>query len=482
MTSRIRNAFAVAALLVVGGGCDTGPDLEPVGAAPSPAVVATVREAARPLSGADDDFAALVEQIGDARVVLLGEATHGTHEFYEARARITQRLIAEHGFTAVAVEADWPEAAPVNAYVRGMGGASTATEALSAFEGFPTWMWRNADVLALVEWLHDYNASTASEGARVGFYGIDLQTLGPAIEGVTRFLDQVDPEAAARARERYTCFSPYEDDPAGYGESVTYGSMPGCASQAAEQVQEFATNQAAWTSRGGAEAFFSAAQNARLVQGAERYFRSQFDYGVSSWNLRDTYMADVVGTLLSRSGGPPARVVVWAHNSHVGDARATERAEYGELNLGQLVRQQWGEDAVLVGFTTYSGSVVAASEWGGAPQVKAVRPALVGSYEHLFHDVGIPAFYLPLQGAVADALRPPRLERAIGVLYLPETERTSHYFQAVLPEQFDAVLHFDETRAVGPLDPLGAAPRDGATAGLRRVPVGNALRLGDLSL
>ncbi|HEX8385942.1 MAG TPA: erythromycin esterase family protein [Rubricoccaceae bacterium] len=471
MTSPLRNALAVFASLAVAVGCDSGPD--PVaGGSPDPEAVAAVRAAARPLTGADDDFDALLDQVGDARVVLLGEATHGTHEFYEARARITQRLITEHGFTAVAVEADWPEAAPVNAYVRGAGGASTATEALAAFEGFPTWMWRNADVLGLVEWLHEYNRSRPPEGTAIGFYGIDLQTLGPAIEGVTRFLDRVDPEAAVRARARYACFSPYEDDPAAYGESVEYGSAPGCASQAAEQVQEFATHQAAWTSSGGAEGYFSAAQNARLVQRAERYFRSQFDYGVSPWNLRDTYMADVVGALLSRAeaGGPPARVVVWAHNSHVGDARSTERAEHGELNLGQLARERWGGDAALVGFTTYTGTVVAASEWGGAPEVKAVRPALVGSYEHLFHEVGVPAFYVHLEGAVAEALRAPRLERAIGVLYLPETERASHYFQAALSGQFDAVVHYDETRAVDPLAPPGSSPLDGASTGRRRTP------------
>jgi erythromycin esterase-like protein len=481
MTSRLRNALAVVASLAVAVGCDTGPD--PVaGGPPGSESIAAVRAAAQPLTGADDDFDALLEQVGDARVVLLGEATHGTHEFYEARAEITKRLVTEHGFTAVAVEADGPEAAPVNAYVRGVGGASTATEALAAFDDFPTWMWRNADVLGLVEWLHEYNRSRPPEGAHVGFYGVDLQTLGPAIEGVTRFLDQVDPAAAARARARYACFSPYEDDPAAYGESVASGSAPGCTSQAAQQVQEFETHQAAWSSEAGAEGFFGAAQNARLVQGAERYFRSLFDYGVSSWNLRDTYMAGVVGALLSRAGGPPARVVVWAHNSHVGDARATERAEHGELNLGQLARQRWGGDAALVGFTTHTGTVVAASEWGAAPEVKAVRPALVGSYEHLFHEVGVPAFYVHLQGAVAEALRPPRLERAIGVIYLPETERTSHYFQATLSGQFDAVVHYDETRAVDPLDPLGASPLDGASAGRQRVPAGTTSKLVELSL
>ncbi|HEX8298495.1 MAG TPA: erythromycin esterase family protein, partial [Rubricoccaceae bacterium] len=337
----LRTALAGLVWLVVAAGCDTASDPPVVDGPPAADVVATVRAAAQPLTGDPDDFDALIQRIGDARVVFLGEATHGTHEFYEARARITQRLVSEHGFTAVAVEADWPEATPVNAYVRGTGGTSAAG-ALSAFEDFPTWMWRNTDVLGLVEWLHEHNRSRATDAERVGFYGVDLQTLGPAIEGVTAFLDEVDPAAAARARQRYACFSPYEDDPAGYAQSVEYGSAPSCAAQAAEQAREFTVNQSLWTERGGPEGYLSAAQNARLVQSAETYFRSAFAPGASSWNLRDTYMADVVETLLARTrpDGSPARVVVWAHNSHVGDARATHRGELGELTLGQLARQR----------------------------------------------------------------------------------------------------------------------------------------------
>ena len=419
------------------------------------ALVAAVRRAARPLTGGTGDFDPLLEMVGDARVVLLGEATHGTHEFYDARARITQRLVREKGFTAVAVEADWPDAYRVNRYVRGMGTDRTAAAALSGLQRFPTWMWRNADVLRLVEWMREHNRSLPAGAPRAGFYGLDVYSLHPSIEEVTGYLERVDPQGARRARQRYGCFSRFRDDPVSYGQAVEVRDARSCAPAVAEQLREMDARAAAF--RGDPEAeedLFAAHQNARVIRTAEEYYRSMFIPGVSTWNLRDRAWGQTLAALVQRmeARGERGKVVVWAHNSHVGDARATHMGEEGEVNIGQLARERWGGGAFLVGFTTHTGTVRAASEWGGPPELKRVRPSLPGSYEQVFHQAGMPAFFLPLrQGSAAEALRRPRLERAIGVIYLPQTERQSHYFHARLPAQFDAVIHFDTTRAVEPL-------------------------------
>ena len=420
-----------------------------------------IRAAAIPLTGHAGDYDELMELVGDARVVLLGEASHGTHEFYHERARITQRLILEKGFNAVAVEADWPDAYRVNRYVRGTGDDSSPNEALGGFERFPTWMWRNTAVLSLVGWLREYNDALSDGARQVGFYGLDLYSLYGSIEAVIGYLEEVDPEAAGRARRRYGCFEHFGEDPQAYGYAVDLGITRECEDQAVQQLHELQRRAAELARRGGGipgDEHFFAEQNARLVRNAEEYYRSMFRGRVSSWNLRDRHMAETLEALVEHfdaRGGPPARVVVWEHNSHIGDARATEMGEEGEWNVGQLARERWGGDAVLVGFTTHHGTVTAASDWDRPGERKRVRPALPGSWESLFHALEVPDFLLPLRGRpeLARALAGPRLERAIGVVYLPRSERASHYFHARLAEQFDAVVHLDETRAVEPLEP-----------------------------
>ena len=425
---------------------------------PNTRLVEDLRAAAHPLIGDRTDYDPLIALVHDARFVLLGEASHGTHEFYDARAEITRRLITEHGFTAVAVEADWPDAHRVNDFVRGIGNCATAYEALAGFERFPQWMWRNSDVLALVNWMRDHNLACEDDCTRVGFYGIDLYSLYGSVESVLRYLDRVDPEAARRARFRYRCFDQFGEDSQAYGYVASFDLTRSCEDEAVRQLVELRQRAYDLATRDGelaADAFFSAEQNARLVKNAEQYYRSMFRGRVSSWNLRDTHMTETLEQLaghLERQGRAP-KIVVWAHNSHLGDARATEMGKGGELNVGQLVREHYGRAAVNVGFTTFTGTVTAADDWGDPARIKRVRPALAGSYEALLHEVGIPRFFLDLRGGpAAEALREPRLERAIGVIYRPETERVSHYFHARLSDQFDAVLHFDETTAVEPLE------------------------------
>jgi erythromycin esterase-like protein len=417
-----------------------------------------VRAEARPLEEHAHDYDPLFEQIGDARVVLLGEATHGTHEFYRERARITQRLITEKGFTVVAVEADWPDAYRVNRWIRGAGEDGSAAEALGDLRRFPTWMWRNAEILNLVDWLREYNQELGEGRPRVGFYGLDLYSMYTSISEVLRYLDGTDPEAAQRARRRYGCFEHFGEDPQAYGYTAQMGIAESCQDHALQQLVEL--RRLAGEARGLPEdELFYAQQNARLVKSAEEYYRSMFSRRDSSWNLRDCHMADTLDALLAHFG-PDAKAVVWEHNSHIGDARATQMGAEGEWTVGQLVRERRGGEAFLLGFTTHTGTVAAASDWDAPVEHKQVRPSLPESYEAVFHATGIPRFYLPLrEGPAREALMQPRLERAIGVIYAPRTERVSHYFQAVLPEQFDAVIHWDETRAVQPLDPPPGWPR-----------------------
>jgi erythromycin esterase-like protein len=419
---------------------------------------AAVRRAAQPLTGALTDYDALVESAGACRFVLIGEASHGTHEFYRERAVITKRLIVEKGFTAVAVEADWPDAYRVNHWVRGAGPDADAAEALGGFRRFPTWMWRNADVLDFVGWLRSHN-ETLSDARPVGFYGLDLYSLHASMEAVIAYLSTVDPQAARRAKDRYACFDMISGgDPQAYGYAAELGLSPSCEDQAVRQLVELRRSAPEYARRDGRLAFddfFYAEQNARLVKNAEEYYRSMFRARVLSWNVRDSHMAETLEALAHFLSRPdqPAKIVIWEHNSHLGDARATEMGMQGEWNVGQLVRERSKERSMSIGFTTYDGTVTAASDWHGPAERKRVRPALAGSYEELFHRVGLHRFYLPLGAANrVPALRNPMLERAIGVVYLPETERASHYFHACLPEQFDAVLHIDRTRAVEPLE------------------------------
>ena len=413
-------------------------------------------------SGEITDYDPLIDAIGDARFVLVGEASHGTHEFYRERAQITKRLITEKGFSAIAVEADFPDAYRVNRYVRGSGPDGDAVESLGGFKRFPAWMWRNADVLDFVGWLREYNDDLPASREKIGFYGLDLYSLHTSIEEVLRYLEKVDPDGAARARERYSCFDHFGKDTQAYGYAAGLGIAESCEEEVVSQLVEINRRAAELARRDGrmaADDFFFAEQNARLVKNAEKYYRTMYRSDVSSWNLRDMHMADTLAELDAhlREKVKSPKIVVWEHNSHLGDARATEMGARGELNVGQLVRQRYGDRSFLIGFTTYFGTVTASTDWGGPAERKRVRPAIAESVEELFYTAGPDRFLalFPKKSRLSSALRDPLLERAIGVIYRPETERQSHYFYSRVADQFDAVIHIDETRAVEPLERTG---------------------------
>jgi erythromycin esterase-like protein len=411
------------------------------------------------LVGSPHDFDPVLDLVGDARFVLIGEASHGTHEFYRIRAQISKLLIAQRGFNAVAVEADWPDAYRVNRFVRGKGNDVDSVEALSGFQRFPQWMWRNADALDFVGWLREHNDEQPFEDRKCGFYGLDLYSLHASIEAVLTYLDKVDPKAAKEARHYYSCFEHFGKDITTYGYAAGFRMTPSCEEAVVKNLVDLRRKAMDYLQRDGqiaAEAYFVAEQNAFVVKNAEEYYRNMFRREVSSWNLRDTHMMESLIRLTNHLGKQdcPAKIIVWAHNSHLGDARATQMGERGELNIGQLVREHFGKEAVSIGFTTYDGTVTAASDWDGPAERKNVRPGHPESYEALFHHVDVPNFFLNLRDDVglASGLRAERLERAIGVIYRPETELISHYFHARLPNQFDAILHYDRTRAVEPLE------------------------------
>ena len=419
-----------------------------------------VREIAQPLAGEACDYDPLLQLIGDARLVLLGEASHGTHEFYLERAAISRRLMAEKAFSILVIEADWPDSGRVHRYIRGSTSDANADEALSGFRRFPTWMWRNTVMLQFVEWLRSFNTDLDPKRAPLGFYGMDLYSLHASIEAVLSYLDKVDPGAAKRARLRYSCFDHFSRNPQQYGYAITVGAMESCEDAVVQQLVELRQKSVEFLSRDGeaaAEELFFAEQNARLVKDAEQYYRSMFRGRASSWNLRDQHMVETIENLVAHlNGSRQPKAIVWAHNSHLGDARATEMSHYGEVNVGQLIRERFGNEVVLIGFSTHHGTVTAASDWGAPAERKNVRPALEGSYEDLFHQTGLPRFWIDLRGAgQIGVLQQRRIERAIGVIYRPETERLSHYFHARLPEQFDSVIHIDETCAVEPLERTG---------------------------
>ncbi|HEY9420106.1 MAG TPA: erythromycin esterase family protein [Thermoanaerobaculia bacterium] len=423
-------------------------------ASPTEAALAPVRQAALPVTGQATDYDPLLGLIGDGRFVLLGDGTHGTHEFYRERARITLRLIREKGFDAVAIEGDWDDAERVNRHVRGLGTDASAEQALAGFRDFPGWMWGNTDVRFLVEEMRKHNAALPP-AERVGFYGLDVYGVVDSADAVVATLRKSDPAAANQARKRYGCFSRYRADFAFYGADTAAHPSRSCERRIMEQlgaVRTWVATQKPGAAPARREELFSTLQHARVVRNGEAYYRVLADGGVASWNLRDRHMAatlDEISSHLSRPG-QPAKVVVWAHNSHLGDARMTQRSEFGELNLGQLVRQKYGDQAVLVGFTTYTGTVTAADAWGERGRIKQVRPALEESWAGLFRKAGIGDSLLLLRGngGLAEALDDPRPERMIGVIYRPQNERQMHYIEARLSKQFDAVVYFDETRAV----------------------------------
>ena len=424
-------------------------------APPDDDAAALIARCAEPLADLDDpDFAAPFDRYAHARVVLLGECSHGTSEFYSARAASTRRLVERHGFTIGAAEADWPDAASLDRYVRHR---PPAPHAEPPFRRFPTWMWRNTDVERFLSWMRAWNADRPAE-ARAGFYGLDLYNLHASLGAVVDYLKRVDPDAAAAARRRYGCLSPWAQEPQLYGRVALSAGYSDCEAGVLKTLQDLLQNQLAYAPQGGDD-FLDAKANALLVKNAEAYYRAMYYGAAESWNRRDTHMYETLCAILE-ARGPRAKAVVWAHNSHIGDASKTEMGrDRGELNIGQLARERFGQDAALIGMGTHTGTVACADDWDEPMQVKRVNPSRPDSYERLAHDSGVPRFLLDLRadgaGADADALRrrlsAPRLERFIGVIYRPDTERWSHYSHCVLPEQFDAYVWFDETRAVTPL-------------------------------
>jgi len=413
-----------------------------------------IADASEPFQSIDSaDLAPLLERIGDARVVMIGEASHGTSEFYRMRDRITRALIETKGFRFVAIEGDWPDAARIDHYVRHFEYPPTEW---TAFARFPTWMWRNQEVRDFVDWLREHNTHLADD-ERVAFHGLDLYSMYSSIRAVLRYLDDVDPETAALARERYACLTPWQPDPATYGRMASSGTLSDCEAEVLQILLELHRKHIEYAESDG-ERFLDAVQNARLVASAERYYRRMYRGSHESWNLRDTHMFETLLTLRRYYGdtGADAKAIVWAHNSHVGDATATEMSARGETNLGKLARADWNDDVYVIGFGTDNGTVAAASDWDSPLEIKRVLPGLADSYEKLFHDVGLPGFFLGLKDLQSDVLKSNlarrRLERAIGVIYRPETERVSHYFDASLPQQFDEYIWIDRTSAVTPFD------------------------------
>ncbi len=393
----------------------------------------------------DPEFAAPFDRFADKRVVMLGEASHGTHEFYAARATITRRFVEEHGFTIVAAEADWSDAAVLDRHIRHR---EMREDASPPFQRFPTWMWRNPVIRDLANDLRNLNEDREDD-AKAGFYGLDIYNMSGSIEAVLAFLDKHDPQAAKVARERYGCLTPWQHEPAAYGRMALSEGYEECEQTVVRQCRDLL--ERALDEDGEA---FGAAMNARLIASAEKYYRVMYYGGAQSWNLRDSHMAETLEHLLEQRG-PDSKAIVWAHNSHIGDARATEMgAVRDEHNIGQLARERWGEDVALIGFGTHTGTVSAATDWDGVREVKRVLPSRRDSYERLCHDSGVSRFLLEPSAdrALADRLAEPLLERFIGVIYRPETERWSHYSQAALPRQFDAWCWFDQTRALEPLD------------------------------
>ncbi|HEY5196874.1 MAG TPA: erythromycin esterase family protein [Solirubrobacteraceae bacterium] len=427
---------------------------------------ATAPARPRRLTGAPTDYDPLLESVGDAGFVLLGDATHGSHELYVERARITRRLIAECGFTAVVVEADWPDAQRVNAYVSGRGSDPDAGSALGDFARFPRWMWRNTVVRDFVEWLRRYNDRLAPED-RAGFYGLDLYSLTASIEAVVTHLDRTDPAAARRARTRYACFDHVGTQGQLYAEAVAENPSRTCEDEAVAQLAEMLAARGARRDPDGCGQgavspvvgdAFDASQNARLIRDAERYSRALSHGRAASWNVRDEHMAGTVEALAAHLGRHrlPARIVVWAHNSHLGDARATEMAERGEHSVGGLLRERHPGEVFAIGLTTAGGTVTAAADWGAPAQTMHLRPPLDGSIEHLFRETGVDAALVPLGARLVDVrLRGSWLERAVGAVYRPDAELFCHYMRVAPADQFDAVVHVDETHALSPLDPEG---------------------------
>ncbi|HCS64821.1 MAG TPA: erythromycin esterase [Cellvibrio sp.] len=419
-------------------------------------IVSLVQKSAHKLEKSAEDYSSLVNLCANKPFILLGEATHGTQEFYQARCEITKQLILHHGLNLIAIEGDWPSAYRVNRYVHMQGTDTNANEALSDFKRFPLWMWRNTVVLEFVEWLRKYNENVPS-AKQVGFYGLDMYSLYESVAAVLEYLDQVDPEAGLKAREYYSCLD-HIGNRGHYGYAFESTHQSSCKNDVIRVLVNLRERSLVYVNERDAmseDEQFQAEQNARLIQSAEGYYRQMLDSRVNTWNLRDSHMFETLDNLyhyVSNRLKSPAKIAVWEHNSHIGDARATYMRSIGQHNVGQLVRQDYGDDCKLIGFTTWSGTVTAASNWDGPAERKTVRKSLPNSIEDIFHRTHLDRFLLPMRGNIARAFQELYIERAIGVLYLPQSERTSHYFPCRLAIQFDAILHFDETTAIEPLD------------------------------
>jgi erythromycin esterase-like protein len=412
----------------------------------------------QPLKGVTTDYDSILEVAQDVDHILIGESTHGTHEFYSIRASITKQLILKKGFNVIAIEGDWPDVYRINLYVKGDSSIKNAIDALSGFKRFPTWMWRNEVVVEFIEWLHQYN-STLHPINKIGFYGLDLYSLNTSMEIIISYLEKKYPDATKRAKERYACFDPFKEDLQIYGYAAMFGVTKSCEDEVVDQLIEFTKRVYQDLQENGSaeDEFFYIKENTRLVKNAEKYYRSMFVNKSSSWNVRDLHMIETLDHLvlyLNKKSNNPTKIVTWAHNSHVGDAKATEVRIQGQLNIGQLAREKYGKKSLLIGFLTNSGSVTAASKWDGIVEQKSVLPALSYSYEQFFHNLNPSNFLINFiaHDQIKKLIPSELLERAIGVIYLPENERESHYFRASLVKQFDIVIYIDTTSAIKPLE------------------------------
>lgn len=417
---------------------------------PEAAIVAAIEAGAQPLTKSARDYDRLLESIAERTVVMLGEATHGSSEFYHERARLTRRLIAEKGFRAVVLEAGWAASARIDAFVHPSSKRSSAAQALQAFRGFPRWVWRNESFARFLEELRAVNHDLPGEEEQISLYGMDLYEVPEAIRGVLKFLTLRHPRAVAPTRRDYRCFAPYlraGRDPQLYGRDVVRGTMPSCERRVRHRLR--------WMSgvrvHDPSPAAFAAWMSARAIAGAEAYYRTLYRLGaVPSWNLRERFMAESIRLLLDQH----RKLIVWAHNTHQGDARATDQGQVGELSLGQLMREELGDDAVyLVGLTTFTGRVRAASGWATRDESKILRRAAAGSWPQLLHRSGLPALLLIFRdnAELVDGLDHSLLDRAVGVTYLPEAELENHYWRSWPAKRFDALIFIDETSAVVPL-------------------------------
>lgn len=421
--------------------------------AESPELINWIRGAASPLDDSAD-LDPLMERIGDARYVLLGEASHGTSEFYSWRAHLTRRLILEKGFSFIAVEGDWPDCYRVNCFVKGASHwGNTAHSVLFGFDRWPTWMWANREIEELATWLREHNDAQAAEH-RVGFYGLDVYSLWDSMKQVSDYLEGIDPETARLARWAYGCFEPYQEDVQEYAHATRWVPTS-CEHEVVMMLTELRRHANEYREQDGApasEAYFNAEQNALVTRNAERYYRAMVRGGASSWNVRDQHMADTLDRLMQHHG-PHAKCIVWEHNTHIGDARATDMVASGMMNIGQLVRESHAEEGVvLVGFGTHRGSVIAGEAWEAPMQRMRVPPAQEDSWEHLFHEAGAEDRLLVFEeGANPPSALESRGHRAIGVVYDPRHERWGNYVPTVLPQRYDAFLFLDRTEALHPL-------------------------------